>query len=366
MLIYHCLVYCLLVNRVQFLREQSDQAQMNTVHMTRARLCEIVAQKILRRFDEDNDGPEGLLLLANILVAGFSAFQGAPEEVLRDDGDALEWSVQKLGGYEAKLTALEVAIVSESKTFLSSTSCVKVTEAIYKGRIIYTPSSFFDIIPDHYKYKPIVLYDPSKAPLLNQYRLIVPRTRNILEVCQFVILLILYIITMQNRDETRFTGYELCFTVYAFGWVLDQVASILEHGWQVYTENLWAFLDVFFAAVYLAYLIFRIAGFATGNIWYDQQALDFLAIAAPALVPRLAFNLMSENMLFVSLRAMMKDFVTLTGLAVWCFAGFLLSLFWLCDGLYGPTIISKWMLWMWFGLDGETFHDLISHRNSNK
>lgn len=339
---------------------------MNTVHMTRARLCEIVAQKILRRFDEDNDGPEGLLLLANILVAGFSAFQGAPEEVLRDDGDALEWSVQKLGGYEAKLTALEVAIVSESKTFLSSTSCVKVTEAIYKGRIIYTPSSFFDIIPDHYKYKPIVLYDPSKAPLLNQYRLIVPRTRNILEVCQFVILLILYIITMQNRDETRFTGQEVCFTVYAFGWVLDQVASILEHGWQVYTENLWAFLDVFFAAVYLAYLIFRIAGFATGNIWYDQQALDFLAIAAPALVPRLAFNLMSENMLFVSLRAMMKDFVTLTVLAVWCFAGFLLSLFWLCDGLYGPTIISKWMLWMWFGLDGETSHYLISHRNTNK
>ncbi len=46
-----------------------------------------------------------------------------------------------------------------------------------------------------------------------------------------------------------------------------------------------------------------------------QQAIDVLAMGAPVLVPRLAFNLMSENMLFVSLRAMMKDFTVLTGLA---------------------------------------------------
>lgn len=43
--------------------------------------------------------------------------------------------------------------------------------------------------------------------------------------------------------------------------------------------------------------------------------MDVLAMGAPVLVPRLAFNLMSENMLFVSLRAMMRDFTVLTGLA---------------------------------------------------
>ena len=65
-----------------------------------------------------------------------------------------------------------------------------------------------------------------------------------------------------------------------------------------------------------------------------RTALDVLCCAAPVLIPRLAFNLMSENLLFVSLRAMMSDFLTLTALAVWSFAGFLLSLKWLHNGVH--------------------------------
>jgi hypothetical protein len=49
---------------------------------------------------------------------------------------------------------------------------------------------------------------------------------------------------------------------------------------------------------------------------------------------------------------MMRDFTILTGLAVWCFAGFLLSMTWLSDGDHHTITISKWMLWVWFGLDG--------------
>jgi hypothetical protein len=80
--------------------------------------------------------------------------------------------------------------------------------------------------------------------------------------------------------------------------------------------------------------------------------MDVLAMGAPVLIPRLAFNLMSENMLFISLREMMRDFTVLTVLAVWCFAGFLLSMTWLSNGMHEPITISKWMLWVWFGLDG--------------
>lgn len=96
----------------------------------------------------------------------------------------------------------------------------------------------------------------------------------------------------------------------------------------------------------------RVHGLRTNSIEIGQQSLDVLAMGAPVLVPRLAFNLMSENMLFVSLRAMMKDFAVATALATWCFAGFLLSMVWLSDGGHGPITISKWMLWVWFGLDG--------------
>lgn len=106
---------------------------------------------------------------------------------------------------------------------------------------------------------------------------------------------------------------------------------------------------------------------------YGRQALDVLAMAAPILFPRLAFNLMPENMLFISLRAMMKEFTALSVIAVWCFGGFLLALKWLSMGNTsidpddgpGAVTISKWMLWIWFGLDGTgiqqapRFHEIL-------
>ncbi|MCJ1246773.1 hypothetical protein MMC30_003982 [Trapelia coarctata] len=344
-------VYCLLVNRVQFLREQTYWAHQSSVNITRAVLCEIVANRVLRRFDEDNPEPRGVLVIANVLVAGFNPFQGAPEEVLEENRFAFPW-LQRKGGYEGDLTALELGIISDAKHLLSSSACQKVVDAIYQGRVVYTPSSFIDILPDRYKHKLIQLYNPGEAPLLNQYRLIVPRTRNFLEICQFVILLVLYLLVLEHRDSACFTVYELGFCVYASGWALDQIASMLEHGWQVYTQNLWSFLDVIFIIIYGAYFTLRMHGIATDDVWFNQQAIDVLCIAAPVLVPRLGFNLMSENMLFVSLRAMVANFTLLTFLATWCFGGFLLAMKWLSNGAHTPITISKWMLWVWFGLDG--------------
>jgi hypothetical protein len=59
----------------------------------------------------------------------------------------------------------------------------------------------------------------------------VPRNRNILELVQFCILLVLYLCFMAERDASQVTLTEICFAVYGFGWVLDQVATIFEHGW---------------------------------------------------------------------------------------------------------------------------------------
>ncbi|KAF2869069.1 hypothetical protein BDV95DRAFT_499296 [Massariosphaeria phaeospora] len=351
------IVYCLLVNRMQFLREQQYQQHHQTVNLTRANLCELVALKILRRHDEETTGKQGLLFLAKILVAPFQPFQNAPSDICPDRHT---WQYHSQGGYEGKLASLEVAIISESKVFLSSSACQKVIDAVYRGRIVYTPTTFMDILPDHYKHKPISLYDPRKAPLLNQYRLMVPRTRNMIEVIQFVILLCLYCLCMGNRDGVALTKPEIWFIVYACGWVLDECASMLEHGWTVHTQELWAFLDVGFVFVFLIYFAMRVYGWISSNDEAGRQALDLLAIAAPILFPRLAFNLMPENMLFISLRAMVKEFTALSLIAVWCFGGFLLALKWLNmsnnDVNFtehpGPITISKWMLWIWFGLDG--------------
>lgn len=269
---------------MQFLREQSFQAHHQTVNITRANLCEILASRVLRRTDEDHEGKEGLLLLANVLVAGFEPFQNAPAEVLQDVRPELRWTLADTlaQGNERLLTALEVAIISESKSFLAGTACQKIVDAVYRGRIIYTPTTFIDILPDRYKNRGISLYDPRRAPILNQYRLIVPRNRNILEISQFLVLFALYIVTMATKardtgpGHLAFTTAELIFCIYSSGWVLDELASILEHGWAVHTENLWSFLDVSFAIVFLAYFGVRMQGLShnSGVSFGPMMALD--------------------------------------------------------------------------------------------
>ena len=114
-----CPVYCLMVNRTWLLEQQSHLSNRQNVSFTRATLCELVATRILRRWSEDNPGDEGLLTLAHILVAGFEPFQGAPEEIIRKARRS-SWS------YTKTLPALEVAILCDSKYFLSSTTCQKV------------------------------------------------------------------------------------------------------------------------------------------------------------------------------------------------------------------------------------------------
>ncbi|KAK8049474.1 receptor-activated Ca2+-permeable cation channel [Apiospora phragmitis] len=339
------IVYCLLVNRAQFLHEQQHLNNRQNVYVSRATLCEVVATRILRRFGEDNPGPDGLLLLANILVAGFEPFQNAP-----GGGPSTSCCVGIMGAPTDIAGSGDCH--SQRKQIWGDAKQDHSTDAIYTGHIIYTPSTFLDIIPDRYKQKPISLYDPREAPLLNQYRLIVPRTRNILELFHFIFLLFLYLLFMAERNAEYFSWYEITFAVYAFGWVLDQFATILEHGWGVYTQNLWSFLDVMFAIVYWAYLIMRLHGWRQGEFDHGQQALDVLAMGAPFLVPRLAFNLLSDNLVFLSLRSMMANFILLTFLACWCFLGFLLSMVWLAEGRHRLLTISKWMLWIWFGLDG--------------
>jgi hypothetical protein len=113
------IVYCLLVNRAQFLSEQAHLTNRQNVNYTRAMLCELIATRILRRFNEDNDdGARNLLVLAHILIAGFEPFQNAPGDVREEVGAST--------AHHRTLPALEVAILSESRIFLASTTCQKM------------------------------------------------------------------------------------------------------------------------------------------------------------------------------------------------------------------------------------------------
>ncbi|KAH8891150.1 hypothetical protein GQ53DRAFT_649168, partial [Thozetella sp. PMI_491] len=355
------IVYCLLANRVQFLREQSSMVHQS-INIARAALCELVATRILRRFHEENPGSKGLLLLANILVEGFDPFQGAPEDVTRT-GRQPQWPAQRRRGHERKLTTLELAILTRSKVFISSSACQRVVNAVYLGKVVYTPLSFIDIIPDHYKFHPVSIYDPRKAPLLNHYRLIVPRSRNIIEIFQFLVLVALYILAMLHRNSENLVIYESVFVVYTAGWILDKFAAIIEHGWEVHAQNLWSFLDTTFTSIFGAYVIARIYDVAVGQ-FQNGLGLNILCIAAPILLTRVAFNLLPDNIVFISLHAMMKDFILLTLLAAWCFTGFIVALQWLIttdgtDSALSWSVVGKWLLWIWFGLDGTGIQESV-------
>ncbi|KAF5484421.1 Calcium channel YVC1 [Colletotrichum siamense] len=357
------IVYCLLANRLYFLRQHSS-----TIHQplakARAALAELVATRLFRRFHEDNPGAQGLLALSRMLVGGFDPFEGAPSAVEFEGRSRRQWAVQpRPGGHERKLTALELAILSESKGFIASAGCQRVVTAVYEGRVVYTPLSFVDILPDHFEYRPISLYDPRKAPILNHYRLIVPRARNLIELGQFLLLMVLYFMAMLYRRSSN-EVYEFLFCIYAAGWVLDEVAAIVEHGWAVHAQNLWSWLDVTFSCIYGVYILARVYDVAAGS-FPDGHGPHVLPLAAPILLTRVAFNIAPDNIVLISLHAMMADFLLVSLLACWCFMGFLLALQWLIDSNDNlnetPSwfTIGKWMLWIWFGLDGTGIEESV-------
>ncbi|KAJ0164856.1 Calcium channel YVC1 [Colletotrichum tanaceti] len=362
------IVYCLLANRIQFLRQHTSTAH-HTVNVSRATLCELVASRVLRRYHEDHPGRVGLLILAHILVEGFDPFQGAPEEVESECRQQLQWPVlqRRPDGHERKrLATLELAIISESKLFLSSSACQRLVDAVWQGVVTYTPLSFVDILPDHYEHASVSLYEPRRAPLLDERRLVVPWIRQVTELCQFATLVALYVLTMVHRSSPALSGWECLFAVYTAGWTLNEFAAVIEHGWAVHSQTLWSFLDITFSLIFAAYVLARVYDvLAYRGVVADGHGVHILCLAAPVLLTRLAFTLLPDNIVFIAMHAMMRDFTRLTFISIWCFMGFFLALRWLigsnddtaATGHANKAALTwyetcKWLIWTWFGLDG--------------
>ncbi|KAH9816788.1 hypothetical protein DFH28DRAFT_964472 [Melampsora americana] len=305
-----------------------------------------------------------LLKSANVLATAFEMFQGAPIEVKQNMESA--WGVKDTKKILAsQCNALEMAIVSEAKQFIRSPACQRVIEAIWTGKIVYTSTAIFDIVSDRYKRRPVSLYNPRNAPLLNHYRLGVPRNRAALGYFNYGILIISYVATMETRELNRMNGYEIWFNIFTLGFALDKTGSILEHGWRVFIANLWNGFDAAFILGYLIYLSLRSSGlfylshYDMKSYWLNEQSHQVLSCLAIFVFPRLAFITLSDNLLILSLRSMMSDFVFLMLLGAWCFLGFLYSLYMLQVSLteagemekYSIGQIAKWMVYIFFGLD---------------
>ncbi|KAI9456933.1 hypothetical protein HD554DRAFT_2317452 [Boletus coccyginus] len=339
------IVFAFLLNRIYFLRNENNLTN-GPLSVTRATLCELLAIRILR------DNGNSVLDLVRSLTTSWPVWSGADTNVveqarqLRDD--ELEDNVGN---------AIELAIVSKSRRFIKCSPCQRVIHAIWVGKCVYQAESSHAILSDRYKRTPVHFYDPHKAPLLDHYRLKVPAIRAVLEYINFLILFILFVIAIEMNQRHRLNTAETLFMVYALGFALERLAAMQEHGIKVYFKGTWNGFDLAFVTAYFIYAIFRIYGIVYYQRWARDIGIDFLAVIACLLFPRLAFVTLKNNLMVLSLRAMIMQFVALMFIAAFCFCGFLYALWTLSRKGAGYSVgtIAWWMIDLWFGLDASGF-----------
>ncbi|KDN53254.1 hypothetical protein K437DRAFT_253272 [Tilletiaria anomala UBC 951] len=395
-------IYGFLFNKIQFLREASADIAFQQINATRGMMCELLAIKLLRTFSADG------IELVTVLTAPFSPFNGIElspryQEQLRrqqeanhsldlSESDTTRRNVMlanasgfcsanpnlsgngsrfNLGGRgqqrdaaQASCSALELALFSSSKKFIKSPLCQKVVQGIWEGTVVISSASNHAILNDDYKRKPLSIYDPRTAPLLNHYRLKVPQVRSRLEFLNFIILFGFFILCLGQKESPTWTTWETLFTIWLAGFALDEVAQAQEHGWNVYLGSVWNLIDSLFVVIATVWLGMRVIALRTDNADLSSMSFDILALGAVLLCPRVASALVRDNIVLLALREMLADFAFFIGLAAVCFSGFWYAFYTLSDHeKWPPFRILDMMLKIWFG---NTFIGFDAAQNFNE
>ncbi|KAF7308559.1 hypothetical protein HMN09_00705000 [Mycena chlorophos] len=348
-------VFCLLLNRVHFIRD--DNLGTAAVSQTRAMLCEILAIRVLR------DHGNNMMDLVVLLTTSWPIYAGAsPEVIAHGSAEFVDFDPDERVG-----NAIEVAIVGKSKRFLKSTSCQKVIDGIWAGRYVYQAESSHSILSDTYKRTPVHMYDPHKAPLLDHYRLKVPAIRSVLEYSNFLILFVLFVFAMEMCELERLNAPEVLFMVYALGFSLEKVAAMQEHGIKVYFKGTWVCILFSFKTDstwywwpptgYMPFYDYTESTTSTFGHALSESTFWRSSPVCSSLGTLLAFVTLQNNLMVLSLRAMIVQFCLLMAIAAFCFAGFLYALATLSrnEAGYSVSQIAWWMLDLWFGLDASGF-----------
>ncbi|KAK0467002.1 uncharacterized protein EV420DRAFT_1636034 [Desarmillaria tabescens] len=325
------IVFCLLLNRVHFVRDQSMATA--SVSRTRAELCEILAIRTLR------DYADNMLDLVHALSTSWSVYSGADRALMQAAREEREDLEEQVGN------AIEMAILGRAKRFIKRENVYTKQQAIIL---------FFQIHTSEHQSISMIL---TRAPLLDHYRLKVPAIRSVLEYTNFLILFVLFVIAIEMNQLDSINAAEMAFLIYGLGFSLEKVAAMQEHGMQVYFKGTWNGFDLALVTTYLIYAILRIYGVYHHDSWARKTGIDCLALIACLLFPRLAFVTLRNNLMVLSLRAMMMQFVVLMLIAAFCFCGFLYALWTLSRNEAGYSVgtIAWWMLDLWFGLDASGF-----------
>ncbi|KAJ3516556.1 hypothetical protein NLJ89_g1051 [Agrocybe chaxingu] len=338
-------VYACLVVRSYFLAETETDLAFAGVMLSRANLCEILAMKLLSRFANN------YIQLVAVLTTSWNPLAGATPQVIQEVKNILNAHEDDI---DSAQSAIEMAISTNSKSFLASPVTQKVVNDIYSGRVIFSVAAQRSILADNYKPRAIEIYNPQNSPFLDHYRLRVPKYGIYLEFLNFALLLLTFVLCLSNRDKGKMTPWEVAFIVFAGAFALEEYTASTEHGWGIYIANMWNAFDSSFILIFVLYLVMRVRGLSNDDLSSSDMAFDILACGACILIPRLAFFAISNNIVVLSLRAMISQFVFFIGIAAICFSGLMFTLWTLAsDSPNGDPWTLKAIAWLmtqiWFG-----------------
>ncbi|KDQ56997.1 hypothetical protein JAAARDRAFT_35597 [Jaapia argillacea MUCL 33604] len=334
-------VYACLVVRAHFLHIAAEDLAFSGIMIARGNLCEIMAMKLLGHISSDR------VQLVAVLTSCWSPLAGAPPDIINEVRDALGGDDDDMNDPQC---ALEVAISSRAKTFLSSPVVQTVVDDIYSGRVVFSMTGHRSVLADNYKPRGIEIYDPRKAPFLDHYRLRVPKYNAILEFLNFAVLMFTFILCLSTRNVNKMDIPEIIFVVFAVSFTLAEYTASKEHGWGIYIANMWNVFDASFILIFICYLILRVSGLLQHDTQSSELAFDILSCGACILFPRLAFFAIRSNIVVIALRGMIAEFVFFMGIAAICFSGLLFTLSTLDGGAHWTMRSIMWlMVQIWFG-----------------
>lgn len=116
-----------------------------------------------------------------MLTEQYNAMSGSALAMFEDKLSEREYQDLLEHGWKASSNALELAIQCEAKTFLATPVMQEIIDMIYDGKITYLPPARVSVIEDSFKLFSAERYDARSRPLLDHYRLRVPRIRVALE-----------------------------------------------------------------------------------------------------------------------------------------------------------------------------------------
>ncbi|CAM1511388.1 Fc.00g089010.m01.CDS01 [Cosmosporella sp. VM-42] len=350
-------LYALMANCLQFNKEGQRYAGNAGTSSTRAKVCELLAIKLLKEYDTRE--------LIDALAYDFYPLQGLPG-AQSPTSPRKTPIMSKTPLTASRTSTLEVAIRASAKHFLAHPLVVQQLEAIWNGAITFhasadnlhreqpvldrngksqagkvdarTPllgssSHKEDVSQSPLGRRRVTLYDPRQASMLKLSRLRVPRYRSFLSTISLAILIGLFLSVLAERS-VQITGLELVFWFWSAGFMLDELVGFNEQGFALYIMSFWNIFDLGILCLLIVYYCMRAYGvFLLDPHHWNDMAYDVLAANAILLLPRI-FSVLDHyqyfSQLLIAFRLMAVDLA----------AVFVLILI-LCSGFFFFFTLSK-------------------------